>query len=135
MDGNFANCVGARACLSFGLVDKVFSTACFDYGSSSAYYNPRGATCYKCMLTFILRNTEMKTLFLSIFLLLAPASNAQYETCSSETYVYICTGPQSKRYHKTNECRGLSSCSKDIKKVTISYAKNIGRTPCHWCYQ
>lgn len=48
--------------------------------------------------------------------------------------VYICTGPQSKRYHCTPNCRGLNSCSKEIKEVTIEYAKKIGRTPCGWCY-
>lgn len=48
--------------------------------------------------------------------------------------VYICTGPQSKRHHKTADCRGLRSCSKDIKKVTLEYARKIGRTPCGYCY-
>lgn len=52
----------------------------------------------------------------------------------NNTTVYICTGPQSKRYHKTADCRGLRSCSKEIRKVTLEYAKKIGRTPCGYCY-
>lgn len=52
-----------------------------------------------------------------------------------ETYVYICTGPQSKRYHKTTECKGLERCSKDIKKVTLAHAEDMGRTPCKICYK
>lgn len=52
-----------------------------------------------------------------------------------ETYVYICTGPKSERYHKTSECRGLERCSKDIKKVTLAYAEEKGRTPCKICYK
>lgn len=52
-----------------------------------------------------------------------------------ETYVYICTGPQSERYHKTSGCRGLEKCSKDVKKVTLAYAEEKGRTPCKICYK
>ena len=49
--------------------------------------------------------------------------------------VYICTGPQSKRFHKTPNCRGLGSCSKEIKAVSIEVARKMGRTPCGWCYK
>lgn len=49
--------------------------------------------------------------------------------------VYICTGPQSKRFHKTSHCRGLNSCSGDVVAVTISKATSLGRTPCKWCYK
>lgn len=56
-------------------------------------------------------------------------------TASNETYVYICTGPKSKRYHKTSSCRGLEKCSKDVKKVTLVYAEGKGRTPCNICYK
>ena len=53
---------------------------------------------------------------------------------TAETYVYICTGPNAKRYHSSSTCRGLDNCSKEIKKVTISIAKDKGRTPCKICY-
>ena len=52
-----------------------------------------------------------------------------------EQTVYICTGPQSKRFHKTSHCRGLNSCSGDILAVSLSKAKSLGRTPCKWCYK
>ena len=48
--------------------------------------------------------------------------------------VYICTGPQSKRYHCTPKCKGLHSCSKKVIAVPLSKAKLMGRTPCGWCY-
>lgn len=48
--------------------------------------------------------------------------------------VFICTGPSSKRYHKSSDCMGLSSCSADIRCVTIGYAEELGRTPCKRCY-
>lgn len=48
--------------------------------------------------------------------------------------VYICTGGQSKRYHSTDECIGLSKCSRDIKKISIDEAKDLKRTPCGYCY-
>ncbi len=45
-------------------------------------------------------------------------------------YVYICEGPYSKVYHRSNECRGLSNCSTKIYKVTLEEAVKMGRRPC-----
>ena len=54
----------------------------------------------------------------------------------ADVEVYICTGPQSKRYHKTKGCRGLSSCSRQILKITLREATDeYGRTPCGYCYK
>lgn len=52
----------------------------------------------------------------------------------SSKSVYICTGPQSHRYHKTSSCPGLSRCSCDVEKVTLEKAKAMGRTECGKCY-
>ncbi len=49
-------------------------------------------------------------------------------------YVYICTGPYSKKYHKTEYCTWLGSCSEDIERVTVEEAEDMGRTPCKGCY-
>ncbi|RMA66558.1 hypothetical protein BXY75_0985 [Ulvibacter antarcticus] len=46
--------------------------------------------------------------------------------------VYICKGNYSKKYHYAKNCRGLSNCSTDIYAVTLSDAKQIGRTLCGW---
>lgn len=62
-----------------------------------------------------------------IFLFFALAS------CSKND-VYICTGPNSTRYHKTENCNGLNRCSCNIKKVTIKIAKKMERTPCKICH-
>ena len=56
-------------------------------------------------------------------------------SASKETYVYICTGSNSKRYHSSSKCNGLKNCGKDIKKVTKNYAVEKGRTPCKICYK
>ncbi len=53
-------------------------------------------------------------------------------TGSVADYVYICKGPQSKKYHFKKDCRGLSRCSTDTYKVTLADAKKIGRTLCGW---
>ena len=54
----------------------------------------------------------------------------------NETYVYLCMGGSSECYHKTNDCRGLKSCSKTIKKVTLKEAKEkYHRRPCGYCYK
>lgn len=70
----------------------------------------------------------MKRLFAVIALFMAINISA------GESYVYICTGPQSKKYHKTDKCRGLNKCSGTIKKITLEEAKKINRTPCRICY-
>lgn len=54
---------------------------------------------------------------------------------NKETYVYLCMGKKSKRYHKTDKCKGLSRCSTQIKVVTLQDAvKKYKRTPCKKCY-
>lgn len=45
-------------------------------------------------------------------------------------YVYICEGPYSKVYHKSEDCRGLSHCSTKIYKVTLEEAIKMGRRAC-----
>jgi len=45
-------------------------------------------------------------------------------------YVYLCEGPYSKVYHKSQDCRGLSHCSTKIVKVTLDEAIKQGRRPC-----
>ena len=44
--------------------------------------------------------------------------------------VFICKGPSSKVYHKSDKCRGLSNCSTEISKVTTDEAKKLGRRAC-----
>ena len=81
----------------------------------------------------------MKPLF-SFFLTLAllcsfASTSATTETAASETtYVYICTGSSSTKYHKTSSCRGLNNCQGDIVKITKSDAENkYHRTACKIC--
>lgn len=49
-----------------------------------------------------------------------------------ETKVYICKGKSSKRYHYDKYCRGLSNCSTKTYEVSLSEAKELGRTLCGW---
>lgn len=48
--------------------------------------------------------------------------------------VYICKGPKSLRFHSSSNCSGLGSCSTELYSVSVSEAKNLGRTPCQICY-
>ena len=48
-------------------------------------------------------------------------------------YVYVCTGEKSVAYHATRNCRGLNRCSGEIKAVTLSEAKAMGRRACRIC--
>jgi hypothetical protein len=51
---------------------------------------------------------------------------------SHDSYVYICKGPKSTKYHYTKTCRGLTNCSTDIYKVTMAEAKKLNRGLCGW---
>jgi hypothetical protein len=65
-------------------------------------------------------------LFLSAILLFTTSFNALYSD------VYICKGKYSKKYHYVKNCRGLSNCSTDIYKASLSEAKDLGRSLCGW---
>ena len=71
----------------------------------------------------------MKQLLL-LFALFFPSSLTPSPNEVSASYVYVCTGPQSKRYHGRKDCNGLRNCSEVIVKVTVDKAKGMGRTPC-----
>ncbi|MHB1106663.1 MAG: hypothetical protein ACYCZ2_09905 [Lutibacter sp.] len=49
-----------------------------------------------------------------------------------DTYVYICKGEGSKRYHLIKNCRGLKACTHKIDKITLKSAEKIGKTLCKW---
>lgn len=48
--------------------------------------------------------------------------------------VYICTGGYSRRFHRTEYCKGLRNCSGIVKKLTKKEAIDMYKTPCHICY-
>lgn len=69
----------------------------------------------------------MKTLLAAMLFM------ASFTNTSQQNQVYICTGPDAYRYHKTDRCRGLNRCTGDIKKVSVSYAQSVGFTACKIC--
>ncbi|WP_316633532.1 hypothetical protein [uncultured Flavobacterium sp.] len=52
--------------------------------------------------------------------------------CPVETKVYICGPTGAKKYHYTDNCRGLTACRHEITKVSISQAQGYGLTLCGW---
>lgn len=44
--------------------------------------------------------------------------------------VYICKSKGAKKYHLVENCRGLSNCKAEIGKVTLTLAKEQGKTLC-----
>lgn len=81
-----------------------------------------------------IKTTLLLTVLLPTLMSAAITIDSVTNTNAGDTKVYICTGPQSKRYHNTPKCHGLHSCSKKIISVSISKARSMGRTPCGWCY-
>lgn len=55
-------------------------------------------------------------------------------TTSCSAGVYVCMGSLSRRYHKTESCKGLRRCGGRIEKVSKERADSMFRTPCHICY-
>ena len=79
-----------------------------------------------------------KTILIAIALMLGHFNYVQptsFKMKANESYVYICTGPYAKKYHKTSSCKGLDNCSESVKKVTENYAIDKGRTRCKICYK
>ncbi|MCW5521121.1 hypothetical protein J1N09_14830 [Aureitalea sp. L0-47] len=73
----------------------------------------------------------MKSLRLAI-LALGFVVTTSFISDTSLTDVYICKGPYSKKYHYDKNCRGLSNCSTSIYKITLTDAKQMGRSLCGW---
>jgi uncharacterized protein YgiM (DUF1202 family) len=61
--------------------------------------------------------------------------NSEQKSTSNqnEIYVLICRGTSAYAYH-SHYCQGLNRCQAAVEKVTLTYAKQIGRTPCGYCY-
>lgn len=51
---------------------------------------------------------------------------------TTETEVYICVSKGAKKYHLDKDCKGLSNCKHEIKKMTKNDAVNKGLTLCGW---
>jgi hypothetical protein len=75
----------------------------------------------------------MKAILLGTIFLLIP-NLGTLESSSADNIVYICTGSSSKRYHKTDDCRGLNNCKGTIVKISQQKAREMGRTACKICY-
>ena len=63
-----------------------------------------------------------KLLLLATFILLT--------SFNTEKDVYLCNTKGGKKYHFTKDCRGLGSCKGEIIKVTLTEAKEKGKTVC-----
>lgn len=50
----------------------------------------------------------------------------------TEKEVFICGPKGAKKYHYSQNCRGLSQCDHKIFKVAVSEAQNYNLTLCGW---
>ena len=71
----------------------------------------------------------MNKLIITLLLVIGGVASTQQQSRT----VYICSGPQSKCYHVTPDCKGLRNCSTDISEVTLEKAQEMGRRPCGYC--
>ena len=75
-----------------------------------------------------------KLLLLAVMAMAFTSADMPQPTQEQTSYVYVCTGPSAKRYHRTANCSGLSRCSGEIVKMTVSEAQKKGKTPCQRCH-
>lgn len=80
---------------------------------------------------------KIVTLLITLSLLCTFAetsTSVEVAAADTTTYVYICTGGSSTKYHKTESCRGLNNCKGKIIKITKDDAANKDqRTACKIC--
>ncbi|WP_424989312.1 hypothetical protein [Flagellimonas sp.] len=72
---------------------------------------------------------RIRILFLPVLFLMLSSYGTPFH---KDTSVYLCMGKGSKKYHYRKDCRGLSNCSTKIHEVTLSKAREMGRTLCGW---
>lgn len=75
-----------------------------------------------------------KVLLLAVMAMAFTSADMPDARQDAEEYVYICTGPSSKRYHKTDRCRGLNRCSGEVIRISKAKAIDQDKTPCRICY-
>lgn len=75
-------------------------------------------------------------LVLLFIVIAAPCETSEAASAANtgEKTVWVCGGPNSKRYHRHPGCAGLKRCSKTPSKISISEAQRRGYTPCKKCY-
>lgn len=66
--------------------------------------------------------------FIALILLLFTLTSFHVE----KTDVYICGPRGAKKYHYTENCRGLTACKHEIVKTSLSQAKSYELTLCGW---
>jgi hypothetical protein len=71
----------------------------------------------------------LKSNHIKILLLLLVFTLTSFTT---ETKVFICGPRGAKKYHYSEDCRGLGNCKHQITKVTLSEAKGYGLDLCGW---
>lgn len=71
---------------------------------------------------------------ISLYLVLGNVFTESGSGNSTNSVVYICTGPKAETFHKSKGCRGLNRCSGSIKAISMDKAKGMGRRACKICY-
>lgn len=62
-----------------------------------------------------------------------PSFDDDKNTREAETMVYLCNSNTAKKYHYTENCRGLEKCTHSIIQVSLADAKSkYGRSLCGW---
>ncbi|UJH90587.1 hypothetical protein LZ575_17640 [Antarcticibacterium sp. 1MA-6-2] len=73
----------------------------------------------------------MKKLFLILCVAALSTSATVYVPFTVQD-VFICDSKGGKKYHFNKNCRGLSACKAQIKKLTLTDAKKLGKDICGW---
>jgi hypothetical protein len=75
----------------------------------------------------------MRYIRLSIITVLIAILIQGYSSTGSSDTVIVCISKTSYKYH-ARSCKGVKACTHEIKKVSIAEAREMGKTPCGFCY-
>jgi len=73
-------------------------------------------------------------LLLTLLLFLSCCYSKQPVPTDGNAKVLVCTGHYSKRFH-SHICKGMKACKGEVEEVNLSDAKEMGLTPCGYCYK
>ncbi len=66
---------------------------------------------------------------------LLPPSVSTGVLATADTAAWLCMGPSALRYHLHADCKGLKSCSREIRPIGRAELDTLGRKVCGFCLQ
>ena len=79
----------------------------------------------------------MKKFLILLLALTIPSfiSGELMSASEQQATVYVVVSPSAFAYHRTVYCSAVKRATHPVKEVTLTKAREMGRTPCRICYK